>query len=54
MIFENFPKIFGNLRKCSEIIGNFADVIGTVRKRSQKLKSFGDGFEKSSEGSHRN
>ena len=39
-----FGKIFGNLRKCSKIIGKFPDVIGNVRNGSQELKSFGAGF----------
>ena len=44
MIFKNFRKIFGNLRKCSEIFGKFPDVIVNVRNGSQELKSFGAGF----------
>ena len=42
--FYSLWKIFGNLRKCSKIIGKFADVIGTVRNGSQELKSIGSYF----------
>ena len=43
-------KIFGNLRKCSEIFGKFPDVIGNVCNGSQELKSSELASEKSSNG----
>ena len=47
--FFNFPKIFGNLRKCSEILGNFRKTLETVQSNFQMFLWLFKIFGKSSE-----